>query len=175
MADRRRRRSVVGTVLRGSMTPMIDVTFLLLVFFLSTTRWANEERVIAMDLARREAIAEAAPGAAPAPPPAPREDPFVLRDEALRLAVRADGSIDAGTPLNRRLALPDLRAALAAECRGTAHPTGMFESSFPIVIAPADDAPWEVAVSALDAATAAGFRNVGFERMPGRPGAGAAR
>ena len=115
MADRRRRRSVVGTVLRGSMTPMIDVTFLLLVFFLSTTRWANEERVIAMDLARREAIAEAAPGAAPAPPPAPREDPFVLRDEALRLAVRADGSIDAGTPLNRRLAHPDLRAALAAE------------------------------------------------------------
>ena len=175
MADRRRRRSVVGTVLRGSMTPMIDVTFLLLVFFLSTTRWANEERVIAMDLARREAIADAAPGATPAPPPAPPMDPFVLRDEALRLAVRADGSIDAGTPLNRRLALPDLRAARAAECRGTAHPTGMFEASFPIVIAPADDAPWEVAVSALDAATAAGFRNVGFERMPGRTGAGAAR
>ena len=174
MADRRRRRSVVGTVLRGSMTPMIDVTFLLLVFFLSTTRWAREERVIAMDLARREATAESAPGAAPAPPP-PKEDPFVLRDEALRLLVRADGSVDAGTPMNRRLSLPDLRAALAAECRGVSHPTGMFEPSFPIVIAPTDDAPWEVAVSALDAATAAGFRNVGFERMPGRAGAGAAR
>ncbi|MFM8785740.1 MAG: ExbD/TolR family protein [Phycisphaerales bacterium] len=174
MADRRRRRSVVGTVLRGSMTPMIDVTFLLLVFFLSTTRWAREERVIAMDLAPREAMAEAAAGAATAPPPAPK-DPFVLRDEALRLSVRADGSVDAGTPMNRRLTLPDLRGALAAECRGTAHPTGMFEPSFPIVIAPADDAPWEVAVSALDAATAAGFRNVGFERMPGRSGAGAAR
>lgn len=174
MADRRRRRSVVGTVLRGSMTPMIDVTFLLLVFFLSTTRWAREERVIAMDLARREATAEPAPGAAPAPPP-PKEDPFVLRDEALRLSVRADGSVDAGTPMNRRLSLPDLRAALAAECRGASHPTGMFEPSFPIVIAPTDDAPWEVAVSALDAATAAGFRNVGFERMPGRMGAGGAR
>lgn len=174
MADRRRRRSVVGTVLRGSMTPMIDVTFLLLVFFLSTTRWAREERVIAMDLARREAVSDAAPGAAPTPPPPP-QDPFVLRDEALRLSVRADGSVDAGTPMNRRLALPDLRTALAAECRGAAHPTGMFEPSFPIVIAPADDAPWEVAVSALDAATAAGFRNVGFERMPGRPGTGTTR
>lgn len=175
MADRRRRRSVVGTVLRGSMTPMIDVTFLLLVFFLSTTRWAREERVIAMDLARREAVADAAQDAAPAPTPVPPEDPFVLRDESLRLAVRADGSVDAGTPMNRRLSLPDLRAALAAECRGVAHPTGMFEPSFPIVIAPTDDAPWEVAVSALDAATAAGFRNVGFERLPGRPGSGAAR
>ena len=175
MAERRRRRSVVGTVLRGSMTPMIDVTFLLLVFFLSTTRWASEERVIAMDLARREAEVDAAPAAAPAPPPTPPEDPFVLRDESLRLAVRADGSVEAGTPLNRRLSLPDLRAALAAECRGVAHPTGMFEPSFPIVISPTDDAPWEVAVSALDAATAAGFRNVGFERLPGRPRAGAQR
>jgi len=40
----------------------------------------------------------------------------------------------------------------------------MFEPAFPVVIAPADNAPWEIAVEVLDAAVAAGFRNVGFEQ-----------
>jgi biopolymer transport protein ExbD len=46
----------------------------------------------------------------------------------------------------------------------------MFESTFPVVIAPAENAPWESAVEVLDAAVAAGFRNVGFERRPGVTG-----
>jgi len=50
------------------------------------------------------------------------------------------------------------------------HPKGMFEAAFPVVIAPAENAPWESAVEVLDAAVAAGFRNVGFERRPGVTG-----
>jgi hypothetical protein len=55
MVRRRRREPAVGFAIRTNMTPMIDVVFQLLVFFIATTRYANDERVIAMDLARRTA------------------------------------------------------------------------------------------------------------------------
>jgi biopolymer transport protein ExbD len=165
----RRRARGVGTTLRTNLTPMIDVVFLLLIFYMATTRWGTDERVIAMDLARRTAQAPAADGAAPAP--APARDPFALDDESLRLEVLADGSVRAGAPLGRSMRLPELRELLARECRGIGSPGGMFEPSFPIVVAPAEDAPWEAAVAVLDAATAAGYRNVGFERRSAPAGA----
>ena len=46
--------------------------------------------------------------------PRPERDPFVLDDESLRLEVRADGSVRAGTPLGRTLRMEELRE-LAAE------------------------------------------------------------
>jgi biopolymer transport protein ExbD len=168
--SRPRRRGAIGAALRTNMAPMIDVVFLLLVFFMATTQWARDERVIAMDLAPRTAEA----GTSDAAPvvPAPR-DPFVLDDESLMIAVRADGTVMVGAPYARPMDLPTLRATLREECRGVDHPKGMFEPSFPIVIDPDRGAPWETAVAALDAATAAGFRNVGFAR--GANPAGSAR
>jgi biopolymer transport protein ExbD len=105
------------------------------------------------------------------PAPAPK-DPFVLDDESLRLEVAADGTVTAGAPLRRAFRAEELRASLAAEIRLPGRAGGMFEPAFPIVIAPAENAPWEAAVETLDAAVAAGFRNVGFERRPGSAGAG---
>ena len=55
---RPRRRGAIGAALRTNMAPMIDVVFLLLVFFMATTQWARDERVIAMDLAPRAADAD---------------------------------------------------------------------------------------------------------------------
>ena len=165
----RRRARGVGAALRTNLTPMIDVVFLLLIFYMATTRWVTDERVIAMDLARRTAEAPATEGAAPAP--APARDPFALDDESLRIEVLADGSVRAGAPLGRAMRLPELRELLARECRGVGSPGGMFEPSFPIVVAPAERAPWEAAVAVLDAATAAGYRNVGFERRSAPVGA----
>jgi len=166
-ASRRRARRGLGGALRTNMTPMIDVVFQLLVFFIATTRYAPGERVIAMDIARRAAQAPAAAQAAGSAPEAPPRDPFALDDESLRLEVAADGTVSAGAPMRRTLGPAELRAALAAEIRLPGRAGGMFEPSFPIVIAPADSAPWEAAVATLDAAVAAGFRNVGFERKPG--------
>ena len=146
------------------MTPMIDVVFQLLVFFIATTHYATDERVIAMDLLRR--IAVTAPSGAStevATPPLKPLDPFAMNDEALHLSVGVDGVIVAGAPLRRTFTPAELRATLASELRGSAHPNGMFQPGFPVVIAPADNAPWEIAVEVLDAAVAAGFRNVGFE------------
>jgi biopolymer transport protein ExbD len=166
----RRRGRGVGAALRTNLTPMIDVVFLLLIFYMATTRWVTDERVIAMDLERR--TAEAAAGDGPAPPRPPERDPFVLDDESLRLEVAADGTVTAGAPLRRAFRAEELRASLAAEIRLPGRAGGMFEPAFPIVIAPAENAPWEAAVETLDAAVAAGFRNVGFERRPGSAGAG---
>jgi biopolymer transport protein ExbD len=147
------------------MTPMIDVVFQLLVFFIATTRFQSQERVIAMELGKRAA----APAQEPAPAP-PRADPFRLDDEALRLEVAVDGSVRAGPPLRRTLTPGELRATLAAEIRLPGRRGGMFEPAFPVVIAPEPAAPWEAAVEALDAAVAAGFRNVGFEQAAGERG-----
>lgn len=170
-ASRRRARRGLGGALRTNMTPMIDVVFQLLVFFIATTRYAPDERVISMDLARRAAQAPAAAQPGEAPPAPPPTDPFVLDDESLRLEVAADGTVTAGAPLRRAFRADELRATLAAEIRLPGRAGGMFEPAFPIVIAPAESAPWEAAVETLDAAVAAGFRNVGFERRPGSSGA----
>jgi biopolymer transport protein ExbD len=164
-ALRRARRAGGGFALRANMTPMIDVVFQLLVFFIATTRFQSQERVIAMELGKRAA----APAQEPAPAP-PRADPFRLDDEALRLEVAVDGSVRAGPPLRRTLTPGELRATLAAEIRLPGRRGGMFEPAFPVVIAPEPAAPWEAAVEALDAAVAAGFRNVGFEQAAGERG-----
>jgi biopolymer transport protein ExbD len=163
-ARRRGRDRGTGFALRTNMTPMIDVVFQLLVFFIATTRFQTQERVIAMDLGRRE---QAAPAAAAAEPPKPPADRFRLDDESLRLEVAVDGSVRAGPPLRRTMTVAELREALAAQIRLPDRKGGMFEPTFPVVVAPLDAAPWEAAVEVLDAAVAAGFRNVGFERRPG--------
>lgn len=162
------RGGAMGAALRTNLTPMIDVVFLLLIYYISTTRWGADERVIAMELDRRATVAADAQGVAPKAPAA--RDPFRLDDESLRLEVRADGTVRAGAPLGTAATLPELRALLARECRGPGSPGGMFEPAFPIVVAPTDDASWEAAIGVLDAATSAGFRNVGFERPSNRAG-----
>jgi hypothetical protein len=65
------------------------------------------------------------------------------------------------------MTVAELRETLAAQIRLPDRKGGMFEPTFPVVVAPLDAAPWEAAVEVLDAAVAAGFRNVGFERRPG--------
>jgi biopolymer transport protein ExbD len=168
----RRRRERLGT--RGmsvNMTPMIDVTFLLLVFFIATTRFSGDENVLRMDLGRRTAPAPAAGASAAAAPAAPKADPFAYADDALRLDVQPDGTITAGSPLGRTFTPAELRAALATERRSPERPAGMFETTFPIVIAPTRGASWEAAVEALNAAVGAGYVRVGFERAaPGTRG-----
>lgn len=165
---RRARGRGIGVALRTNMTPMIDVVFQLLVFFIATTRYAPDERVIAMDIARRSAAMPPSATTPAIPPPA--RDPFALDDESLRLEVAPDGKVSAGPPLRRVLGVAELREVLSTQIRAPGRAGGMFEPSFPIVVAPADGAPWEAAVETLDAATSAGFRNVGFERRPGTAG-----
>jgi hypothetical protein len=48
--------------------------------------------------------------------------------------------------------------------RDSANPAGSLPTSFPIVIAPLKGTTWQDAVQTLNAAAAAGYRNVSFDR-----------
>jgi len=107
---------------------------------------------ISTDRVTWRAIGECpAPAAAAAEPPKPPADPFRLDDESLRLEVAVDGSVRAGPPLRRTMTVAELREALAAQIRLPDRKGGMFEPTFPVVVAPLDAAPWEAAVEVLDA------------------------
>ena len=66
-----RRRAAEGFTLRLAMTPMIDVVFLLLVFFVCTVRFERNEKVYQLDLPARGATA----------------DPLALQDGPLQVIV----------------------------------------------------------------------------------------
>ena len=83
----------VGT----NLTPLIDVVFLLLVFFMLTTTFLDRERELDIDLP------QASSGEAPAAPP-----------ELVVLDVFADGHVEYA---GRRLELSELQSALADVAR----------------------------------------------------------
>ncbi|MBL9141171.1 MAG: biopolymer transporter ExbD, partial [Phycisphaerae bacterium] len=118
---------------------MIDVVFLLLVFFIATTRFVTNENVLRMDLPPR--TAEAAATAAAAPP-----DPFAYLEDALRIEVEAGGGIRARSPVARATNAVELRALLESARRDAANPAGTLPPTFPIVIAPMPGATWQDAI-----------------------------
>jgi len=139
------------------MTPMIDVVFLLLVFFVCTVRFERNEAVYTLDLPQRGRTAD---------PLALQERALVIRigaraSDAVPIDVQADG-------LRERLGSFDaLAAALMRVRRGDAangKDAGLFVADHPVLITPTSDCGWQDAVDAFNAAVRAGFRNIGFAR-----------
>ncbi len=140
-----------------SITPMIDVVFLLLVYFVVTAGFGSQERLL-----RTEGAADAA---ADRPERAPEleleQEPLVIR------LVR-----DAGASGATRIVLPAglARVSDAAALEGVLrdamltpqHPRGLFASDHPVRIAPARDVPWEDVVGVFRAVMGAGYRSVAF-------------
>lgn len=158
-AARARRLARLGGRTRLNLTPMIDVVFQLLVFFIATTRFVSGENVLRMDLPARTAAAPSAQAA--------EADPFAYVEDALRIQVSAGGGVSARAPVAAATTAADLRVLLAGARRDAANPTGALPPDFPIVIAPLPGATWEDAIGALNAAAGAGYRRVSFERAPG--------
>jgi len=75
---RRRRRRPAGDI-GLNLTSMIDVVFLLLVYFMAATEFRSGEEVYKLDLPERSGAAAA--------------DPFELDDEPLRIEVRSRGPV----------------------------------------------------------------------------------
>lgn len=159
-ATRSRRLARYTSGLRLNMTPLIDVVFNLLIFFIATTRLAPAEDVLRMDLPPRMAQAGSA---APAPAPSAQGDPFAYLEDALRIEVQAGGALRAGAPVQAARSVGQLRGLLQDVRRDASNPKGLLPPDFPIVIAPARGALWQDAVEALNAAAAAGYTNVNFE------------
>jgi biopolymer transport protein ExbD len=129
---------------------MIDVVFLLMIYFLLVAQFSKDERVHTLDVPRERAEAAAA-------------DPFALPVRAVRVLVRSLSDDPAGcalttdSPLLRgAMTLDQLTLALENASRSTLAPDQRF------IIAPSADAHWEHALATLTAIEDAGFSRVRY-------------
>ncbi len=147
-----RSRAARGFKLQLAMTPMIDVVFLLLVFFVCTVRFERNEQVYRLDLPSRGTTA----------------DPLALQDSPLQIVVGIrDGdrcSIELRADGVRQTAenFDTLAKAMEQMRRQSGVANGLFESSHPILVVPSAGSQWQDAVEGFNAAVRAGYANIGF-------------
>jgi biopolymer transport protein ExbD len=157
-AHRTRRREVRaatgGARLSLAITPMIDVVFLLLLYFVLTSGFAGEERLLRSQSAPQEARDAARDGSALRL----EEEPLVITLGRTAGATRWQVSGGLAQPSDEAALERVLRDAVLTEDR----PSGLFAPDHPVRIAPSADVPWEDVVAAFRAVTAAGFRSVAF-------------
>ena len=128
------------------LTPMIDVTFQLLLFFLLTTTFRQAEGQI--------------PGSLPQEPEQIRTEleMSIVKPIVLELHRAADSEVVFVLP-NR---LDGVREASALYDALVALREGYGSNEMPVVIRPEDDVPWQYAVEAFNQAVRADYRNIGF-------------
>jgi len=136
-----------------TITPMIDVVFLLLVYFLLTSGLGVEERLL-----RTEPAASA--------PDAPTTGAFELEDEPIVVRVATGPGGRPSIRLSGGLAQPRDAAELSRILRdaliSTDTPGGLFAAEHPVRIAPEPELPWQDVVAVFDAVRGAGYRMVAF-------------
>ncbi len=153
---RRRRRRPAGDI-GLNLTSMIDVVFLLLVYFMVATEFRSGEEVYKLDLPERDGAAAS--------------DPFEIDDEPLRIEVRSRGPVGddpslaaAGIavpgPYPQPMDFRELRTLLEELLVGG--PRGLFPRDHPVVVDPVGSTRWQHALAAFNAAAAAGYENVTF-------------
>ena len=151
---RRRKRSPM--LLKINVTSLIDVTFLLLVYFMVATSFTGSEEVYRTDIPRREGAGSA--------------DPFELDDEPLRITVTSTGlapdmyrlSIDG--PYAQPTTFEGLHGFLSANQARSDTSGGLFEPDHPIVVQPTRTTRWDHAMEAFNAAARARYTNVTFAK-----------
>lgn len=143
------RSRIGGPSIGLNLVAMIDVTFLLLIYFLAATEFRSASEVLQVELPRRGASAA-----------------MVLQDDPLIVHVVSTG--DGPRDLAVRLDNPwpqvdDAGGLLRFLRRSTArkgHDGGLFTIDHPVVIRPATGTRWEHAVEAFNAVLRAQFTNV---------------
>ncbi len=151
----RRRRHASGRGVRPlNMTPMIDVVFLLLIYFLVATDFRGGEEIYRLDLPDRSGATA-------------QSDPFDLEEEPLRILVSGleptDARIRVEGPYEQPRSFDALHEFLNRRQINDVNPGGLFPASHPILIQPTGGAAWSVAVEAFNAAARAGYTNVTLE------------
>ncbi|MCE2884386.1 MAG: biopolymer transporter ExbD [Planctomycetaceae bacterium] len=138
-----------------SITPMIDVVFQLLIYFLLTAGLVAKERNL-----RAEMPPETAEAAAEPDPFALDTEPLVIRVDPSPDAARARISLPSGLATPRDVA--ELERILRDARFDEARAGGLFPADHPIRIAAAPEARWEDVVGVFNAVIAAGYRSVAF-------------
>ena len=151
-----RRRSRDASSIDLNLTSMIDVVFLLLVYFMVATDFKKAEEVYILDLPDRVEGMSA--------------DPFELDEEPLRIMVRSTGvdgssfrlSVDGPwDPVRDFDGLYDFLRARQVDGMGRVR----FAAYHPIVIVREASLHWEFAIDAFNAAVRAGYRNVTLQEI----------
>ena len=136
-----------------NLTPMIDVVFQLLIYFLLGTSFVVGEQSYRMDLPQRLGPAAV--------------DPFELDEEPLLIEVspRASGgpAIHVPGPWKSPRTIEELRPFLFSKRMDQG---GLYTDDHPIRIRPAAGTTWGDAVEAFNAAFGAGFASIGFDGGP---------
>lgn len=137
-----------------SITPMIDVVFLLLVFFICTVHFERREEVFTTDLPQRGSTA----------------DPLALRDPPITIEVGATSSSGCTIALRAEGAPAQVQgfdelASVLGALRRRAGDYGLYESTHQVLVVPSRDSSWQDSVDAFNAAVRAGFANIGFSEI----------
>lgn len=144
-ARRRRQQARIGL----NLTAMIDVVFLLLIYFMAATEFKQGEEIYRLDLPRRGAPA----------------DPFVLPRDPLRIVLASTGPvcrIRLPGPYAQPASFQALHGFLVENRRTAGTVGGLFEADHPIIIEPTGTTRWEHAMEAFNAAVRARYTNVTF-------------
>jgi len=151
---RRFRREPPHARMGLNLASMIDIVFLLLVFFMVATRFKLGEEVYRLDLPERGEARVA--------------DPFQLDDEPLRILVRSIGRdaesyrIDLEGPYGRPTTFEALHQFLLERQVRAEQPAGLFPADHPIIVQPGPATRWEHAIGAFNAAARARYTNISF-------------
>lgn len=139
---------MLRTVASLNLTPMIDVIFNLLVFFVVGTRFAEVEGLLASEL--------------PAAPAAGARTAIPLMPIRVRLAADTSDPDACLIRIDNTAAVPrSFRDLTELLLRLKGEHTG-FESDTPIVIIADGDIHWQHVVNAFNAGKAAEYRNISF-------------
>lgn len=144
--SRRRHRAGRKPSIGVNMAPMMDLTFLLLIFFLVTTSFERAEGIL-------ESAMPQAGDAAGVPLPI---TPIVIR---LSAAAGDDPAYD--LTVDRFSDAPRHIEALSAFLQDVLTQPG-FDAETPVIIVGGDDVPWDHVVSCWNAALSAGCRQIAF-------------
>jgi biopolymer transport protein ExbD len=135
-----------------NFTAMIDVVFLLLLYFMLTADFARQEDAFALDLP--------AQGAAQV-----EDDPFTLPEQPILVRIRSDGdgrdqyTITTDSPLVPEAENYDQLTATLRRAIGD-----LLAPDHEMVISPEPGTRWEHTLGAYNAVTSAGFERVRFAR-----------
>ena len=134
-----------------NLTSMIDVVFLLLVYFMAATEFKLGEEIYRLDLPERS------------------NDPFELPRDPLRVTVTSIGDENyvlklqgAETARSQPATFQELFEILAGSRRSDRAAGGLFEADHPMIVEPTGGTSWEHAIGAFNAVARARYTNITF-------------
>ncbi len=143
---RRRRYAARGLPIAVNIAPMIDVSFLLLIFFLVTTTFERAEGILASDLPQL--------GAVPAVP-------LPVSPIVVRLTQTGPGHADYTIAVDRFQNVPQDFGALP-DFLQQIHQQPGFDKQTPVVIVAENNVRWDHVVNCWNAALRAGCERIAF-------------